>query len=362
MLTRDELVGLYRDLRDARVMSVYMEGGQTDAAARIVSSRALERGFDNERRRLSESAPPELEDFDAARAALRSELDRHKAFLPDRGWVGFATADKTWYAEGLPVPMPNLVRWESGIRVAPYVRVLKQDRVVVTAVADSRRARLFTYRDGAVVEHDELTADRDFGEVSESTASKRARSQSGVRGETGTDAGQRLLDRSATRLQAELVARLTDLAGHDGFVILGGTPEVVSALARECEHFGDRLLERPSMHLDLSEAEVKAATEEAASELTRHQQEALLADVIDAARSRGRGCLGIQATREALREGRVDMLLITRGMRARDADLADHFVGTAFEHGASVEELSGSGAERLDSEGEGVGGRLRYTV
>jgi len=362
MLTREDLVDLYRGLRDARVLSVYIDGGQTDPAARRVWSKSLERGLDDERRRLSVSAPSELENFDAARARLRSELDRHEAFLPDRGWVGFATADKTWYAEGLPVPMPDLVRWESGIRVAPYVRALKQDRVVVTAIADRRRARLFTYRDGAVVEHDELTADLDSGDVSDSTASKRARSQSGARGETGTDAGRRSLDRSATRLQAELVARLTDLAGHHGFVILGGTPEVVSALAPECQHLGDRLMERPSMHLDMSEAEVKAATEEAASELTQRQQADLLAEVVDAARSRGRGCLGIQATKEALRGGRVDSLLITRGMRARDADLADHFVGTAFEHGASVEELSGIGAERLDSEGEGVGGRLRYTV
>ena len=362
MLTREGLVDLYRDLRDARVLSVYVDGVQTDPAARRVWSRALERGLDDERRRLSESAPSEVEGFEAARARLEAELDHHEAFLPDRGWVGFATADKTWYSEGLPVPMPNLVRWERGIRAAPYVRALKQDRVVVTAVADRRRARLFTYRDGSFSERHELTADLDFGDVSESTASKRARNQSGARGETGTDAGQRSVNRSATRLQVELVSRLTDLAGHDGFVILGGTPEVVSALARECEHFGDRLLERPSMHLDMSEAEAKAATEEAASELTQRQQAEVLRDVVDAARSRGRGCLGIQATKEALREGRVDLLLITRGMRERDADLADHFVGTAFEHGASVEELSGNGAEVLDAEGEGVGGRLRYTA
>ena len=69
-----------------------------------------------------------------------------------------------------------------------------------------------------------------------------------------------------------------------------------------------------------------------------------------------------QATKEALREGRVDALLLSRGFRERDGDLVDRFVGTAFDQGALVEELSADGAGRLDEEGEGVGARLRYVT
>jgi peptide subunit release factor 1 (eRF1) len=102
--------------------------------------------------------------------------------------------------------------------------------------------------------------------------------------------------------------------------------------------------------------------EDAASELTRRLQDGLLREVVDAARSGGRGALGVQAVTEALREGRVDRLLISRGFREREADFADRFAGSAFEHGGEVEELSGEAAEHLDAEGEGVAARLRYTT
>jgi peptide subunit release factor 1 (eRF1) len=164
------------------------------------------------------------------------------------------------------------------------------------------------------------------------------------------------------RLQEQIVALLKEQAGSDGFIVLGGTTEVVSALSKQTEAFGDRRLERVSMSLDHTLAQVKSHMEEAASEITRRVQTRLLDQVVDAARSGGKGCLGIQATKEALREARVDTLLMSRTLMQRDPDLADHFVGAAFEQGALVEELSEDGATRLDAAGEGVAARLRYTT
>jgi hypothetical protein len=360
MLTRDELVGLYRSLSGRKVLSAYIDAGQTDPAERRAWSTALDGGFADERRRVQADAPDDLTGFDAARARIDGALAGEKAFLHGRAWVGFSTADDLVYAESVAVPMPDLVRWEDGIRVAPYVRALKQARVVVAAMADSRKARVFTYRDGAIEEVLDLVADRDFGDLSDSATSKRAGTHSGSRGETGTDVARRLKDLSAARMQTELLDELEKLTGREGFLVLGGTTEVVTALIREGDRFGSRWIERPSMHLAMSEAEVRDEIEEAASELTRRTQEAFLDEVIDAAKSRGHGCLGVQRTMDALREGRVDTLLLTRGFREREDDVADHLVGTAFEQGGWVEELSEAGAERLDAEGEGVGARLRY--
>lgn len=362
MLKQERLVELYRELRDVDVLSVYIDAGQTDPADRRAWSTALERGLADERRRLESDDPDGLDSFDRARHSIADALDGEKAFLHGRGWVGFATADGLKYGESLAVPMPDLVRWEGGIRAAPYVRALKQDRIVVAAVADRRHARVFTYRDGELTESADLIADRDFGDLSESASSPRAGGHSGARGEPGSDVAQRLKDSSAARMRSEILEAVRDLAGRDGLVVFGGTGEMVSAMARESEGLGDRFVERSSMHLGMSDAEVKAAVEEAASELTRGLQGRLLTEVLDAARSGGRGSLGVQATREALREHRVDTLLITRRFRTEHADLADHFVGTAFEQGAGVEELSDDVAARLDEEGEGVAARLRYTT
>ena len=362
MLTRAELEGLYKDLGEVMVLSVYVDGSQSDPADRRIWRTVLDGALAEERRRVQADAPDEVAAFDAARAHIDHGLARHTAFLQHTAWVGFATADDLRYGEGVAVPMPDLVRWERGIRVAPYVRALKQDRVVAAAVADSRRCRIFAYRDGVVEEKFDLVADRDFGDLADSVSSTRAGRYSGARGETGTQTAQRLRERSAARMQVEILDALEELVGTDGFVVFGGPIEVVTALARQADRFGSRFLEVPSMSMLMSTAEVKVAIEEAASELTRRYQDTLLGTVIDQARSGGRGSLGIQATKEALREGRVDSLLVSRRLRERETDLVDRFVGTAFEQGAAVEELSGVGADRLETEGEGVAARLRYTV
>lgn len=362
MLSREQLEGLYKDLRETTVLSVYIDGGQSDPADRRVWRTVLEHGLAEERRRLGDEAPDEVEAFDAARARIEDQLTRHSAFLPGPGWVGFSTPDALHRAEGVPVPMPDLVRWERGIRAAPYIRALKQERMVVAALTDRRHARVFTYQKGEVSEHEDLLADLDFGDLGESAASKRGTGQSGSRGETGADAGQRALDVSASRMQSRLVEVVSDLAGRDGFLVVGGTSESVSAVMKQAAAFEGRMIERPSMHLAMTLAEVKDEVKAAASELTRSVQDELLSQVIDAARSGGKGCLGIQATKEALREGRVDVLLLSRGFLERDGDLVDRFVGTAFDQGSLVEELSEDGAARLDAEGEGVGARLRYVT
>ena len=105
-----------------------------------------------------------------------------KRFLPHRGWVAFATADRLWYAQGLPAAMPDLVRWEPGIRVAPYVRALKQERPVMVALVDSRKARLFEHVDGEMRELDGLRADTFVGTSPTWGCARARRAASGQRG------------------------------------------------------------------------------------------------------------------------------------------------------------------------------------
>lgn len=361
MLNRDQLIDLYRTHRDQSVLSVYVDGDGHDPAQRRAWTVELEQRLTRERSRVEAEHPDDVDAFDRARSLVEERLGRYGAFLPAKGWAGFATADGLHYAEELPVPMPHLVRWERGLRAAPYVRALKQDRMVVGVLVDSRKARVFTYRNGELHERADLLADSELGDFREESMSKRAAVHSGVHGETGTDAAQRAREKSASELQGRLVEVIEDLAGKSGFVVLGGVAERESAVRAQLDGMAGRIIVMPSMHLGMTEAEVKAVVEDGASELSRKLQADVLAVVMDLARSGGKGCLGTEATEKALRDARVDTLLLTRGFRERHPDLADHFVGTAFEQGAEVEELSGESAERLDDEAEGVGARVRYT-
>lgn len=360
MLTRDELVELYRELEDETVLSVYLDADQHDPAQRTLWRRRLDGLLSECRRDVGNDGQ---RTFEEARTRLDEKLRDYDAFLPGKGWVGFATSEQLWYAEEVPVPMPDLVRWEPGIRVAPYVRGLKQERSVVVVLADSQRARVFEYRDGAMDEFSDLRADTFLGDLSDVGQRKRSAHRTGLRGETATDQAQRILEVSTDRMIKELLQVLAERAGDHGFLVLGGTPETVKRMAEAVPRsLAARTLEKPSFHVEMSPPQIREAVEAAASELTERLQSTLLEEVVDQARAGGRACLGREETEQALREMRVDTLLLSRHFIADHPDLADHCVGTAFAQGAGVEELGEAVGARLDEEGEGIAGRLRFTI
>jgi hypothetical protein len=360
MLTHDELVDLYRTHRQERVLSIYLHAEEHDPADRKMWRRVLDHAIAGARDALDGDAG---NGFSDAVETLEAELSDFDNFLPDRGWVGFATADRLLYAETVHVPMPNLVRWEHGLRVAPYVRALKQSRVVVTLVADSRKARVYTYRDAQVKRAADLHVDTYVGDLTDANTAKRATTHSGVRGVTATDTAQRIHEVGTERMLKELLVTAAETAGERGFIVLGGTPEIVGVLSHRLpRNLQDRAIDRPALSMDMSDSEVREVTEEAATVLTSRRQSALLEDVIDAARSGGRGCLGREDTETALRDGRVDTLLLSRRITREDPDMADRFVGASFEHGGDAEELGDPAAGRLDEAGNGIGARLRYRI
>ncbi len=361
MLSYEKLVDLYRELRDQDVLSVYLDADQHDPADRKVWRKRLTRKVSAAREALDGDADADLEGFERALARLEEELDAHDAFLPGAGWVGFATPDRVWYAESIPVPVPDVVRWERGIRVAPYVRGLKQERPVILVLLDSRRARVFRYRNGEVEEVRDLRADTFLGDLSDVGTQKRPTHRSGIRGKTSTDAAQTFLGVGSERMLKELMETVVpEEAGDHGLVVVGGTPEMVSAAAQKApKAVAGRLVERPSLHVEMQKTEIKEAAEEAASQATRDRQWEILDEVVNQAKAEGRACLGIEETERALLEQRVGELLLSRDFVRQNPDYADHCVGAAFEQGADALELSGPAAERLDEEG-GIAARLRY--
>jgi hypothetical protein len=374
MLTHARLVELYRDLKDEPVLSVYLDVDQHDPAERDAWRRRLEREM-AEARRGVEANGGAAGQLEQAWDRLKGALEPYDGFVGGRGWVGFASPSTLHYAESLPVPMPDLVRWEKGIRVAPYMRGLKQHRPVVVVLADRQRARILVYRNGEVEEPEDLLADTAMGDLSDVGTNKRAyesravgseRSRgtiSGVRGETATDQAQRILEVSSDRMWKALGHAVAGYAGAHGFVVLGGPHETVGRLS---EYLPDatrgRVAERSSLHLGMSAAEVRDAAEAAAHEMSAAHHAALVDEVVDRARSGGRAVLGRDATLKALREMRVEMLLLSADILRDDPDLADHCAGTALLQDAVVEEVAGTGGERLKEEGGGIGARLRYRV
>ncbi|MDX1577997.1 MAG: hypothetical protein R3266_05910 [Gemmatimonadota bacterium] len=367
LLARDELHALYNEFLEIPVLSVYLDADQHDPAERDAWRIALKQGIASERKKLESAggdAKEELAALDRAFEHLRDAIGvADSSFLPGRGWAGFATEDGIVHAGSVPVPMPNLVRWERGLRAAPYLRVLKQARPVFLTIIDQRRAAIYRYHGGEFELVRGLHADTEIGDLTDIGQPKRASQRSGIRGKTGTDAAQAILEVATGKLMNRLASELEDLLeDSDGFLVLGGISQQISALEKHLpEALGGRTVRRSSLHFESEESELKETVEEAASELTSSLHQRLLESVMELARSNGRGCLGREDTEEALRAQRVRLLLVSVGLTNSDPDYADHLVGTAFgTNGAEAHILTRDPGERLDREAGGVGAALHY--
>jgi len=183
-----------------------------------------------------------------------------------------------------------------------------------------------------------------------------------MRGATRTDVLNCLADMAAERLAGRAVDRAVEAAGDDGFLVLGGTPEMTAAVARRLpKSMAGRVIDLPSLHVAMTPAELRPALEGAASALSRKQQEDLLGEVLDAANAGGLGVVGGEDVEHALREGGVETLLISRRLRESQPELVERYLRAALDAGVTrVEELGGEGADLLDGEGGGIAARLRY--
>lgn len=360
MLTHDQLLELYRELADTSALSVYIDGNQHDPAERRKWRLQFEHG-------LSEAASDLHDDehaaFQSAERLVRDQLKDFDAFLPDKAYVAFATAEKLRYGQTVSVSMPQLVRWGRGIAVAPYVRGLKQERAVVVALLDSQRARVFVYRDGTVQETDDLRADTFAGDLTDVGQSKRGAVTSGTRGETSTDAGHRYQEVAARRMVKDLAGVVAQRAGDHGFVVVGGTTEMenglMDALPKGLE---GRIMIESSLELEMTASEVREAVGESASELTKSWQLEQVRSLFDQARAGLRGATGYRATGKALEEMRVDALLLSRSRTRHDPVDTERLIGLAFSGRSHVEEVSGEAGDLLDLEAEGIAARLRFRV
>jgi hypothetical protein len=357
MLSKDQLEALYHEHRDDWVLSVYLDADQHDFAERGRWRVALKNELSEQRRHAPD---PEL--LDRAHEHVEEALQSGRSFLQGRGWAGFATSEERLHADSLPVAMPDLVRWEKGLRVAPYARALKATRPVIGVVVDSRRARVISFGDDRSTHDEELHADTYLGDLTDVNVAKRATDRSGVRGKTGTDAAQRYLeverDRLLTRVAEEVRARMDG----DAFVLLGGVRRALEGLARELDLDSARMVKDPHLSLDSSNEQLQQAAEETRRTLSAAHEAELVESVVDRARAGGDASLGEEDTHQALREMRVDTLVVSERRRRERPDDVDRAEGTAFEQSANVIEVRGEAGERLDQEGEGLGSLLRYRV
>jgi hypothetical protein len=360
MLTYTELLALERSLRNERVLSIYLRGAADNPAARRAWRTDLNRSIRDLRRWLDGSSHAEREQFERCVTLLDKTLAPYANGLPSAGWAGFITDGIVDDAERLPVPMPTMAVWSTGMCVAPYIRALKVTRPVVVAVVDSRLSRVYRWHAGALTLLAQFHAHSTIDRPSHMGDVPRVGFHAGVRGETTHDAVQRAHAAGTARMLRETELAIAKEASLDGGIIVGGAPRVAMQLHKMLiASVSHRVLQLHSLQADASESAIATAAASGAAALRNKEDLRRVSEIIAANGLQDAAAVGPAATRDALERRLVRELYVTsRYLEDHPID-AEQVVRLALDQDATVEHVSSEAAVRLDERG-GVGARLRY--
>ena len=360
MLTYAQLMTFYRSLRDKRVLSVYIGDSVANPAEQRAWRVSLDGALKDLRTWLSDASHEEREAFERDVRLLDGELAAFTGSTGTPGWVAFIASNKVVAAHPLPVPVPTIAVWSTGPCLAPYMRALKQTRPVIVALADARKAELYRYRLGKLNHIETVRAHHVVEPPAHMGASPRQGFHAGTRGTTGHDAAQRSLLEGRDRMLAETSRRIGELVGDDGWILIGGTRRVVTRLTRNLAPIAPRrVLELATLDIHSTEAQIAEASAAGASALRDAFDDERLTEIAERAGANGLGVLGPAETRMALEQSSVRELYVTRHYLEEHAAEAEDAVRSALDQDATVEEVSGNVAERLDRDG-GMAAGLRF--
>jgi hypothetical protein len=342
------------------VLSVYLDGTATDPAIQRSWRTQLDHSLSDIRSWLEGSPRNERAQFEECVRLLYEQLASHDPGVGTPGWAAFITSDRVQDAQAVAVPVPTLAVWSTGICVAPYMRTLKEHRPVIVAVSDARKSDVHRYRLGRADLIETVRARAVVQPALHMGAAPRQGFHSGTRGATGHDAAQRSLLDGRDRMLAATVDRISELAGNDGWIVLGGIKRVVARLAHHLATVApDRVFEMPALDVHASEAQIAHAARVGASSLRAAFDAKRVAGIIEDAGANGLGVIGAIDTRHALEQASVRELYVTRHYLEEHAAEAEDEARLALDQNASVEEVSDDAAEDLDRSG-GIAASLRF--
>lgn len=361
MIRVDELRALLNEV-DGPVLSLYLRvsaGLQENQASNPAWETFLKNALRDIERDLA----------DEERDRWKQVRARVEAFFQDyrpasRGLVLFAGAEaETVYP--LPVmPHENSAHYGEP-EIAPLIWLLDEYEPYLVVLVDSEEAHfLLTYL-GDLEREETMESDRFEFEFREKTLMPRPvapGSEGHITAGHHRDAFDDKMNEWIAKFHRDVAARARELLAEHGAkrLILGGSQKAAHAVqnflhdeAKAC------LVGVLPIPLQETERQVMQRVLPAALEYERQHESALVKDIIDLARSRGRGALGAQAVGEAVQQGRVELLVAP--WPPADLPQLGQLTRTALANGSAVELVHGAAAEQLEEAG-GIGARLYYAL
>jgi hypothetical protein len=283
---------------------------------------------------------------------------------PPRGEVGFVEVSEKdgvehWWGTAVAPAATNCVEFGPDPVVAPLLDLCGRGGDRAVALLSSERVRLLRCSEGALedIEDWELSiTSLDWRERKSQSSNNPARAQ-GV-SSSGHDQFDERLDHNRQRFLGEtggLVAKAMEERGLDEVVVFGPAKDAESfrsgfnSAGAKLTRGGDGEL------ISVPRGRLNEAVSEVVKRLDVERQRAVVERALSEAKGGSRGAAGVQETKEALAEGRVDHLIFDAGI---DED-AESLIRAALSGSAQVTVVRDELAAPL-AEAEGVAAILRY--
>lgn len=339
MLTHVMLRALERAMRDAFVLSVYLDGGGSDVPSRTLWRTLLERGVQGIAATLPAGGDPGAATaFSRAVANLRRLIPQTPTgALGVPGWVGFATAAEAIHVEATPCRLTTGVWWGRGMRVGPYLRVLRASHNALAVLVDGRAARLFRCRAGEATIIDRFHS---YGESPSPTEWESVDLQVRV-------GRERMLD--------QLAARILDVNTPDELIVVGGAPVAARAAVDRLQPLlRERVVLAQTLHRSTTDHELYRAVQEAIDEVMRARELTEARAVVE-----GRGGydivqLGQLAAQEALAAGGIKRVLVSQHFLEERPDESETTIRLALDQEARPVMLDPTASRILDAGAAGI--------
>jgi hypothetical protein len=282
---------------------------------------------------------------------------------PPRGEIGFvevaekAGADR-WWGTGTPPVAVACVEFGPEPVVAPLIALCCRGADRGVALLSSERVRLLRCAEGSLEELEdwELSiTSLDWRERRSQSTDNPARAQ-GVSSSGHDQFGERL-DHNRQRFLTEcggLAARALEENGLDQIVVFGPTRDVESFNAGFGSAKAQLVLGGGLELISTPKGKLSEVVADAIERIDDERDRGVVERAMDEAKGGSRGSAGIQETKEALLEGRVDHLVFDAA-----TDDAEQLIRAALAGSAEVTIVRDELAEPL-AEAEGVAAILRY--
>jgi hypothetical protein len=256
--------------------------------------------------------------------------------------------------------------------VVPLLWVMEEYQPYLLVLVDHEKARFYTASLGELGFQDAMTLELDTEDWVEKSAQRTASSEAGhfTRGTGSTGFGrgnkrdefEQRVDEHHHRFYREIAARIEHISRDRDIqrLVLGGNEHSAHAV-RDLLHesVAELVVDVQSIPMYFTTQEIIERVQPAALDYERQQEMDLVEQVINLAKSGGRGALGRVDVMQALDQQRVEVLVAP--WRLDDPELEAELPARVFASSGTIELVHGEAAERLKAEG-GLAARLYYAL